>query len=77
MKFRVAEQFQEFQGKKVLVSLRREPKKYVGTLVYEDPYFIFLHNAEIIGPNGKIAKAPKVSISKHIVGEVRELEEKA
>lgn len=72
----IAKQFEDLHGKKVLVMVRREPRKYVGTLAKEDPYFIYLQNAQLI-TGGKKSTSPLVAISKHIVGEVLELSEEA
>lgn len=65
-------QFQELMGKKVVIMIRREPRKYVGVLTREDPYFVYLKDAELINGKNKM-KTPTATISKHIIGEVVEV----
>ena len=65
-------QFQELIGKKVVIRIRREPRKYVGVLTREDPYFVYLADAEVISGKEHM-KTPMASVSKHVIGEVIEI----
>jgi len=68
---KLANQFVDFLGKKVLVKTKRSGN-YTGRVLREDPYFIVLADAFVIESK---SKSPRLAISKRAIIELRELPE--
>jgi len=69
-------QFRKLLGHKVLIEHRKQDKSFVGTLVGEDRWFLFLEDVKIVN-NGQASKTPFLAVHKSKVGIIRELKEGA
>jgi len=67
-------QFRKLLGHKVLIEHRKQDKSFVGTLVGEDKWFIFLEGVKIVN-GGQPSEAPFVALHKSKIGLLRKLEE--
>jgi len=63
-------QFRKFLGKKVIVEARKSKKTYVGELVGEDAYYIYLEGVKIV-VDGHKSETSELALWKGRIGEVR------
>lgn len=67
-------QFRKLLGYKVLIEHRRKEQTFVGTLVGEDKWFIFLEGVKIVN-EGHTSEAPFIALHKSKIGLLKKLEE--
>lgn len=69
-------QFRWAWGKRVIIEARRKKRTYVGTLIGEDPHYIYLEEVTIL-IDGKKTETPELALWKGRIGELKLTEEEA